>query len=44
MAVGQRRRPPDVVLDHAGFPVETKGKEIRLLINDDLEWSYMKVK
>ncbi len=31
--------PPEVLLDHASYPVEIHGREIRLLINDDLgEW------
>lgn len=36
--------PPNVELDHAGYPIRMKGDEIRLLINDDLgEW-YAKAK
>lgn len=31
--------PPNVVLDHAGYPIQMKKGEVRLLINDDLgEW------
>jgi hypothetical protein len=31
--------PPNVVLDHASYPIKVKKSEIRLLINDDLgEW------
>jgi hypothetical protein len=36
--------PPNVVLDHAGYPIQKKKGEVRLLINDDLgEW-YVKAK
>lgn len=36
--------PPNVLLDHAGYPVQIKKSEVRLLINDDLgEW-YVKAK
>jgi len=34
----------EVVLDHAGYPVQIKGNEIRLLINDDLGIWYAKTK
>lgn len=31
--------PPNVVLDHAGYPIEVKKSKVRLLINNDLgEW------
>jgi hypothetical protein len=31
--------PPNVLLDHAGYPIKVKKSEVRLLINDDLgEW------
>jgi hypothetical protein len=33
---------PNILLDHAGYPIEIKGKAVRLLINDDLGWSYEK--
>ena len=34
--------PPNVLLDHAGYPIKVKKSEVRLLINDDLgEW-YLK--
>ena len=36
--------PSEVALDHAGYPVQIKGKEIRLLINDDLGIWYAKTK
>jgi hypothetical protein len=36
--------PPNVLLDHAGYPIQKKKGEVRLLINDDLgEW-YVKAK
>jgi hypothetical protein len=36
--------PPNVLLDHAGYPIQDKKGELRLLINDDLgEW-YVKAK
>lgn len=36
--------PPNVLLDHAGYPIQMKKGEVRLLINDDLgEW-YVKTK
>lgn len=36
--------PPNVLLDHAGYPIQVKKGEVRLLINDDLgEW-YVKAK
>jgi hypothetical protein len=36
--------PPNVLLDHAGYPIQKKKSEVRLLINDDLgEW-YVKAK
>jgi hypothetical protein len=36
--------PPEVLLDHHGYPIRVKRNEIRLLINDDLgEW-YAKTK
>ena len=36
--------PPNVELDHHGYPIRVEGNEIRLLINDDLgEW-YAKTK
>ncbi len=32
-------KPPNIELDHHGYPIEVKGGEIRLMINDDLgEW------
>ena len=35
--------PPNVELDHYGYPIRVEGNQIRLLINDDLgEW-YQKV-
>lgn len=31
--------PPDVLLNHAGYPIEVRRTEVRLLINGDLgEW------
>jgi hypothetical protein len=31
--------PPNIELDHSGYPIEVKQGQIRLLINDDLgEW------
>jgi hypothetical protein len=36
--------PPEIVLDHAGYPVQIKGNEIRLLIDDDLGIWYAKIK
>jgi len=31
--------PPNIELDHHGYPIEVIGREIRLMINDDLgEW------
>jgi|ERR1700675_2804377 len=35
---------PNILLGHAGFPVEIKGGGVRLLINSDLGWSYEKTK
>jgi hypothetical protein len=36
--------PPNVLLDHAGYPIQKKKGEVRLLINDDLgEW-YVRAK
>jgi hypothetical protein len=35
---------PEILLDHAGYPVEIEGNEVRLLINDDLGESYQKTK
>ena len=34
--------PPQIDLDHAGYPVQIKGNEIRLLIDDDLGIWYAK--
>jgi len=31
-----------ILLGHAGYPIEIKGKAVRLLIDDDLGWSYEK--
>lgn len=36
--------PPEINLDHAGYPVQIKGNEIRLLIDDDLGIWYAKTK
>lgn len=36
--------PPNVLLDHAGYPVEVRGKEIRLLIDLDIGQWYKKVR
>jgi hypothetical protein len=36
--------PPEIDLDHAGYPVQIKGSEIRLLIDDDLGIWYAKTK
>lgn len=33
---------PNILLDHAGYPVEIRGKHIRLLVNDDLGYWYEK--
>jgi hypothetical protein len=33
-----------VILDHAGYPVAVKGKEVRLLVDDDTGIWYQKVK
>jgi hypothetical protein len=36
--------PPNVVVDNVGYPIEVKGKQVRLLINDDLGQWYAKVR
>jgi hypothetical protein len=36
--------PPEIDLDHAGYPVQIEGNEIRLLIDDDLGIWYAKTK
>jgi hypothetical protein len=36
--------PPQILLDHAGYPVQIKGTEIRLLIDNDLDIWYAKTK
>jgi hypothetical protein len=36
--------PPEIALDHAGYPVQIKGSEIRLLVDDDLGIWYAKTK
>jgi hypothetical protein len=33
---------PNILLGHAGYPIEVKGKAVRLLIDGDLGWSYEK--
>jgi hypothetical protein len=33
-----------VILDHSGYPVEVKGKEVRLLVDNDTGIWYQKVK
>jgi hypothetical protein len=35
---------PEILLGSAGYPVEIKDRNIRLLINQDLGWSYEKMK
>jgi hypothetical protein len=35
---------PEILLGSAGYPIEIKGKNVRLLINEDLGWSYEKTK
>lgn len=37
-------RPPNILLDHAGYPIEIKGKDVRLLVDDDLGQWYEKTK
>ena len=35
---------PEVLLDHAGFPVEVEGNEVRLLIDEDVgRWYYKRM-
>jgi hypothetical protein len=33
---------PNILLGHTGYPIEVKGKVVRLLIDGDLGWSYEK--
>jgi hypothetical protein len=35
---------PQVLLDHAGYPPQVKGDDVRLLINDDIGIWYAKAK
>jgi len=35
---------PNLLLNHAGYPIKVKGKDVRLLINDDLGQWYEKTK
>lgn len=35
---------PQVLLDHAGYPPEVKGGEVRLVVNDDIGVWYAKIK
>jgi hypothetical protein len=35
---------PEILLGSSGYPIEIKDKNIRLLINEDLGWSYEKTK
>ena len=30
------RDPPEVLLDHAGYPIEINGNEVRLLVDLDV--------
>jgi len=36
--------PPNIELDSSGYPVEIKGKKVRLLIDNDLGHSYTKIR
>jgi hypothetical protein len=35
---------PEVVLDHAGYPIQMKGNEVRLLVDNDVGIWYAKAK
>jgi hypothetical protein len=35
---------PRIAFGNTVYPVEIKGREVRLLVNDDLGWSYEKTK
>jgi len=36
--------PPNVLLDHAGYPIQIKGSEVMLLIDNDVGIWYAKAK
>jgi hypothetical protein len=36
--------PPNVLLDHAGYPIEIKGDEVRLLVDEDVGIWWVKTK
>lgn len=36
-------RTPNIVLGKSGYPIEIKGTEIRLIVNDDLDEYYRRV-
>jgi len=40
----ERTREPEVLLDHAGYPLEITGSEVRLLIDRDLGIWYAKAR